>query len=456
MTGVQATGEVLDAAGAVAATAAGGRRRAPEAAFVAGIACLVWVQARLYGGLGDIVSGDGRVLYLPTQRNIVRHGAYSVMDAAPHLPTITKMPGYSVFLAALHAVFGGGLGPVRVAQFTMLGVTALVCAELGRRHFDATVGVAAAVAVVLCPSLAFYAQIPLSETLTCLLTVVHLGVLLELSRHDVRPAPRRELLLAVAVGASLGLLVLVRQTFVLLLPVIVGAALLDARSRRGWRDAIRRCATICAVCTLLVGPWCVRNIVVSGKLLPFGANSGLSLIASARQYAGQHDDELQPPYLETVAQELVAIDRRLGMPTGTAPGLAEGVGGGPQREAMLDARLTELARAEIAEVPTTRILRSIPERLVLLWGPNTTFTPFSVFEVALVVAGMTGAVVHGRRRGLWPLWVLVTYLSAFHLVFHVEQRYSVPARPPLFVLGAACAVGIHRRLRRWRSTTAAR
>jgi len=63
---------------------------------------------------------------------------------------------------------------------------------------------------------------------------------------------------------------------------------------------------------------------------------------------------------------------------------------------------------------------------------------------------LIGAAVSRRRRTLlrdWPLSMLAVYLTLLHLIFHIEGRYSVEARPLLIVFAAIGAVALWRRLR---------
>lgn len=397
------------------------------------------------------VSNDARMLYLPTARNLLEHGRYSVMDQSPYLPTITKMPGYSFFLAAEQSLFGDGLGPLRAVQFVLVGLTALLAADAARRLFDRRTATVTAVLVAAYPALAVYAMYPLSETLTCLLAVAFVDALIA-ALADGRatgeragaPAGRSAV---VAVGASLGALVLVRQSFAFLAPVAVLAVFTAGRrSSASWRAGVRRATVVAVVTGALVAPWCVRNMVVSGRLLPFGANSGLSLLVSVRQYAG---DPLQRPlYLSTITEELAVIDAAGAAPSGSAPGIHEGVGGGPGREAQLDARLTELARSEAAAVPPSRFVTTLPDRLTVLWSGASFIQLFDRIELILtVLSAAAGLVIVARRPAVWPLWLLPVTVSAFHLLFHVEARYSLPARPALLVFGAAGLVHAGRVLR---------
>jgi 4-amino-4-deoxy-L-arabinose transferase-like glycosyltransferase len=410
------------------------------------VVALVGLQAAILTSLRvDWIPGDAKLLYLPTARNLLRHGRYSVMDGPPYLPTITKMPGYSLFLAGVQAVFGERLGVLQAVQFVLVGLTALLAALLGRRLFDDRTGLVAGALVAVYPAFGVHAMEPLSEALTCLLATALVLALVELGRH--RGNDRRALWLPVATGVTLGSLVLVRQTFAFLLPVVLASVVLG-RWREDRRGVWRGGAVVCLLCGMLVGPWCARNVAVSDRFLPFGANSGLSLLVSVRQYAEPGD---RPAYLGDIADHLEVIDAQHGTPAGTALGLDQGLGGGPEREAILDARLTDQARAELSRLDAMDIARGIPDRMVLLWSGASMIQLFDRIENLLMIAGLAGAVVfRARWRRLWPLGLLAVYLSAFHLVFHVEQRYSLPARPALLVLSAAALVHGGRLLRaRW-------
>ena len=426
---------------------------------VLGVAPVLALHATLLSRFGkEWIPGDSKVLYLPAARNLLRHGSYSVMDSPPYVPTITKMPGYSLFLAVMQGLFGDRLGPVQVVQFIMIGVTALLAAVLGRRLFDERTGLVAGVMVAIYPAFSVHAMVALSESLACLLAMVHISCLVALveRKRTVRTASagrgdRLDLRMAALTGLSLGALVLVRQSLVFLLPVAIAATVVGSR-HLDWRRAAQRSAIVCLVVGVLVGPWIVRNLVVSHQLLPFGANSGLSLVVSARQYSPQEE----PHYLDTIAEELATIDAEDGAPTGTSPGMGEGIGGGPVREARLERRLTEMGLDEFAQLRPVDVAKAIPGRMQKLWSGASLMVLYDQIENVLTVLGLGGALVLGyRRRELWPLWMLVVYLSLFHLVFHVEQRYSMPARPALLILAAAALVQSTRFARtRLRSTPA--
>src|ERR1051325_4049352 len=59
---------------------------------------------------------DGRV-YSQVARNILEQHVYSIESQAPYTPTLIRLPGYPLFVAAIYAAFGHGNNTaVRVAQ----------------------------------------------------------------------------------------------------------------------------------------------------------------------------------------------------------------------------------------------------------------------------------------------------------------------------------------------------
>ena len=202
-------------------------------------------------------------------------------------------------------------------------------------------------------------------------------------------------------------------------------------------------------------PWCVRNIVVSGRFLPFGANSGLSLWESVHQYRGDLPNrmtaqDVTDSYVAEIDRLLPAIDAETGGPVGTSNGMSLGIGGGPEREARLDAVLGEQAKAVAAELTPGQVARAVPARLGALWAsvqPGPDAARVHLLHAALVVTGL--ALCLRRRRAHWSLWLVAVYVTAFHLLYHVEVRYTLPARPLLLVFAAVALVDLEAWVRRF-------
>jgi hypothetical protein len=84
-----------------------------------------------------------------------------------------------------------------------------------------------------------------------------------------------------------------------------------------------------------------------------------------------------------------------------------------------------------ADVPPRGRLRNAPHGLAHLQ------------YAVLVLLGLVGLAI--RRRKLlsdWRLWITAIYLSILHLIFHIEARYSLPARPSLMIYSAIGACGL--------------
>src|SRR4051794_10341381 len=71
---------------------------------------------------------DGRV-YSQIARNMLEQHVYSIESQAPYTPTLIRLPGYPLFVAAIYAIFGHGNNTaVRVAQAVLDTVTCALIA----------------------------------------------------------------------------------------------------------------------------------------------------------------------------------------------------------------------------------------------------------------------------------------------------------------------------------------
>jgi len=82
---------------------------------------------------------------------------------------------------------------------------------------------------------------------------------------------------AFVTGMALGGLIATRSIFVLWLPVVLFVPRLpEATSRKSWLLPKALCL---AGCLLVIGPWWVRNMAITGARLPFGTEGALNLPA---------------------------------------------------------------------------------------------------------------------------------------------------------------------------------
>src|ERR1044072_771668 len=115
---------------------------------------------------------DGRV-YSQIARNMIEQHVYSIESQAPYTPTLIRLPGYPLFIAAIYSIFGHGNNTaVRVVQALLDTITcvliALVAFEWSRRHWAAIIALALA---AVCPFIAIYVATILTEVPTNFLAV---------------------------------------------------------------------------------------------------------------------------------------------------------------------------------------------------------------------------------------------------------------------------------------------
>ena len=131
-------------------------------AMIAGLALRLWLVAHVARVAGDTL------LYGDIARNLLAHGVYgfTVTGHAPR-PTLIRVPGYPLFLAACFRVFGvEHYQPVLYVQVLVDLVTCLLASALAGRLFGRRAAMAALWLAALCPFTANYMATPLTETLS--------------------------------------------------------------------------------------------------------------------------------------------------------------------------------------------------------------------------------------------------------------------------------------------------
>jgi hypothetical protein len=171
-----------------------------------------------------------------------------------------QAPLYTYWVAALLGVSGHSLSVVLLAQLLVGSLQPLVMFALGRRLFDARVGLLAAALSALYGPLIFHQGTLLRDWLPALLEPIGLLLLLRAWRRH----RRRDWALA---GAALGVALLAKETVLLFLPLVLLWLL--------WRHgASLKKVIVPAVCllgglVLAVSPLIARNAIVGAPLLAF-------------------------------------------------------------------------------------------------------------------------------------------------------------------------------------------
>ncbi len=118
---------------------------------------------------------DDSFLYVRLAVNLIDHGTFSADTAEPFAPTLIRLPGYPLFLAAVYTIAGKGNDiAVRTVQGVSYTATCLLAAMLafswiGARDRRRRAARTAFVLAAICPFIVVYAATLLTEALTTFL-----------------------------------------------------------------------------------------------------------------------------------------------------------------------------------------------------------------------------------------------------------------------------------------------
>jgi len=213
-------------------------------------------------------AGDSPI-YLELGRNLLDAHVYGVLRLGHIVPTDARPPGYPLFVAAVYALAGRSDTALFIAQalLDLLGcfVIAALAARLAPEPSRERVRLAALWLAALCPFLANYAAVPLTEVLAAFLTGVTLLLLVRAWQREEAGEIECDRAGWLAAGAAAGLATLVRAESPLLM-VTAGTAIgLCCALRREWRRIARSGIWLAAGLLLPLIPWGVRNQVTLGR-----------------------------------------------------------------------------------------------------------------------------------------------------------------------------------------------
>src|SRR5207248_8616815 len=120
--------------------------------------------------------GDSQT-YARISLNVLEQHSYSDSEAPPYEPTLIRLPGYPLFLAAVYKVFGhGNNGAVRIVQALIDTATCGLIALLAfywepDEDRKRAAAIAALALAAVCPFTAIYSATVLTEVPTMFLAV---------------------------------------------------------------------------------------------------------------------------------------------------------------------------------------------------------------------------------------------------------------------------------------------
>ncbi len=358
-------------------------------------------------------------------------------------------PLYPYFLGVLYALAPAGqeILTAKLVQ-SLLGVaTCALVWRLGRRLFDARVGLLAAGMTAVYGMLLFYEG---TLMLVNLLVPLTLALILALVSAHERPGLLRWLL----VGGLLGLCALARQNVLLFGPLALGWLLWDLRERATLARRLAWAAALGLGTLLAVSPATLRNYAVSGEVVLINAAGAAPFYTGNNpradgtfKVAEPFPRELAGDPVEQVAAYRAYAERALGRPLSASEVSDYWVGRGL---AWIVAHPGDWLRLELRKlalfVNHHEAANNRQKRLSELfsWVLRLPLLGFG-FVAPLGLLGLGLTTRHARR--LVPVYGMIAVYLATALLFFVLSRYRMPIVPLLIVFAAAAVFELLERAR---------
>jgi 4-amino-4-deoxy-L-arabinose transferase-like glycosyltransferase len=383
------------------------------------VALLMGDQVTELPGIQDQVSYDALA------RSLLDGRGYSFTKnwypfTPPNTPTAHWSFLYPLYLAGTYAITGYHPLAARLLQGAVGG--ALLCFlvyKIGRRVVNEDTGLVAAGLAAVYGYLIYYNVALMTETFSVVLILLTLYLSIELKEN---PTPFRW----VALGLSLGLAALLRQTVLLFTPFLLFWLFLEQRARgiRWWHFALP-----VVIIFLVISPWTLRNYLAYREFLLLNSNAGYALYASNNPNLGTnwHNELVVVPVPEELAgQNEAQLDRAL-----TQKGV-EFILADPKRYLLLTLNKTlEYFRFW----PSGDSSRISNLNRVLSFG---LYLPFMVIGLGLSVS---------RWRNFVPLYLFMLIHTGIHLLSWPSPRYRLPVDAILMVFAGLTLIELAKQLK---------
>jgi 4-amino-4-deoxy-L-arabinose transferase-like glycosyltransferase len=239
---------------------------------------------------------DDSRLYADIAKNWLQHGVYGITNSGAIMPTLSRLPGYPAFLAAMFWLFGtDNFRAVLLLQVVFDLATCVLIADMARRLFCGRAAKIAFLLAALCPFLANYSATALTETLEIFFTALALN--LALGGLNIGGMSRRPALTWLGCGLAIGGAILLRPDGGILLAA-VGGYLFWLLLRTLWRVGTASLARSFSPASLVLAgtllatgalaplvPWTIRNLHTFHRFQPL-----------APRYANDSDEPLMPGF----------------------------------------------------------------------------------------------------------------------------------------------------------------
>jgi 4-amino-4-deoxy-L-arabinose transferase-like glycosyltransferase len=412
--------------------------------------CLIIVLALLarLGLFATVPHPDG-FMHLPDSAeydrlawNLVAHGEYSLAEAAPWTPDLTRTPVFPLFVACCYRSAGHEPAFAVAVQLLLSVVTGAVVYAIGRRFFDATTALVGATLLAVDPLSIRYGILLLSETLfTLLLTAALFCILAYLRKPGLR--------WVAAITVLTGLLILCRPIAILWPIVLLPVFAWMSRRERTWQPLVH-CGIFLAGTFIMAGAWIVRNYQVGGVAVLStvqGINlyyyrAALTLADEQNLYFADAQQLLRERLQQKVERDHLDYSKEYHLMEKWGWEISESA-----PTSYLRAHLRGIARMFLPQ-----------QRRELLLGlpPAAAFWAETVFVAVLYGLALTGLIAGFCSPERLMILLLAVVVAYFALISGPEAyaRFRVPVIPPLSLLAGTGLAWIVRTARERRKAFA--
>jgi 4-amino-4-deoxy-L-arabinose transferase-like glycosyltransferase len=214
-------------------------------------------------------AGDSPI-YLELARNLLDAHTYGLIRDGRMMATDARPPGYPLFISGVEWLAGSAPAALFVAQAVLdvagCFLVAALAARLAPQGSRERVWMAALWLAALCPFVANYTAVPLTEVLAVFLTTATLLLLVRAWKREELAGAHCDRLGWLAAGVAAGLATLVRAESPLLLAAAGVAIAFACARKRQWLRIARTGIWLAAGLLLPLLPWGIRNVSTLGRL----------------------------------------------------------------------------------------------------------------------------------------------------------------------------------------------
>lgn len=360
-------------------------------------------------------------------------GFAAAIDGVPLAPEIGIGPIYPLFLAAVYTLFGHHPEAARIVQALLGAATIPILFPLARAAFGERAARLAGLLMALYPALIVYSGMLLTETLFIFLLSVTVRAVMGAIRSEFgwRWA---------AAGVAMGVVVLLRQETLLLIPAFGAVA---PWSRLG-RAAAARLSVFVVAALLTIAPWTARNYMVFGEFILASGHGGDTLWLSTKDWTEWHYDD---PEFQSLTLGLTYVEQnKVLRQAGIRNILADPLG-----YALLCFK--RLPRFWVSShtsylVGFTDTFSSYYDQgAVAKMTVKALLLLLNLFVSCLGLWGMLGSARGGLRQAdsVLLLAVPVVVIALVHFFVFATPRYQVPILPFLLIFAAGSIVTLSSR-----------